>query len=222
MVKVKICGITTLEDAFFTADAGADLIGLNFYKQSPRYLAPEQAAPLVAQLRAELGEHCPLIIGVFVNEVVGTISALLDRVGLDAAQLSGDESDVMLSELRGVGFKAIRPMNEAQVLEDLDYFHATLPASERLPSLLIDAYHPKLYGGTGAQVAVELALKLKPHVPRLMVAGGLTPENVGQVVAAVQSWGVDVASGVESGQPGHKDHEKVRAFIQAAKSQEQY
>lgn len=218
MVKVKICGITTFEDGLVAAEAGADLLGFNFYKKSPRYITPEAAQPICDGLRAQLGANCPTLVGVFVNEVVGLISAITRKVGLNGAQLSGDESDSMLAELRGIGFKSIRPMNLDQALDDVNYFRPHFTANERFPSLLLDAYHPQLYGGTGEQASEEVALAVKAEVPRLMLAGGLTPENVGYRVQVIQPWGVDVASGVEvEGQPGVKDHERMWAFIQAAK-----
>lgn len=218
MTQVKICGITTFEDALMAAQAGADMLGFNFYKKSPRYIKPEDAQPICDGLRAELGAECPLLVGVFVNEVVGLISAITRKVGLNAAQLSGDESDDLLRELRGIGFKAIRPANQAQALDDVNYFREQFPTNERLPSLLLDAYHPQLYGGTGEGASVEVALAVKAQVPRLMLAGGLTPENISERINAIQPWGVDVASGVEvEDQPGHKDAAKVESFIQFAK-----
>jgi phosphoribosylanthranilate isomerase len=216
MVKVKICGLTNYEDALNTAHAGADMLGFNFYKKSPRYIAPDVAQPICDTLRAELGTACPLLIGLFVNEVVGVISATMNKVGLNFVQLSGDESDDLLKELRGLAYKAIRPMNEAQALDDTKYYSEQFSRDARIPSLLLDAYHPKLYGGTGEQASTQVALAVKAQVPRLMLAGGLTPENVAERVQAIQPWGVDVASGVEVSE-GVKDIDKVRAFIEAAK-----
>jgi phosphoribosylanthranilate isomerase len=219
VVKVKICGITNFDDALMAAEAGADLLGFNFYKKSPRYITPDAAAAICDGLRAQIGEQCPMLVGVFVNEVVGVISAITLQAGLQCAQLHGDESDDLLRELYGIGFKAIRPMNLAQALDDVNYFKAQFPSDERWPSLLLDAYHPKLYGGTGEQASTEVALAVKAQVPRLMLAGGLTPENVAGRIQAIQPWGVDVASGVEhEGQAGKKDAGKVKAFVQAAKS----
>jgi phosphoribosylanthranilate isomerase len=218
MTRVKICGVTTFNDALTAAQAGADMLGFNFYKKSPRYITPEAAQPICDDLRAQLGASCPLLVGLFVNEVVGVISAITRKVGLNAAQLSGDESDDMLRELRGIGFKSIRPMNLAQALDDVNYFKPQFPTNEQLPSLLLDAYHPHLYGGTGEQASTEVALAVKQNVARLMLAGGLTPDNVVERVSAIQPWGVDVASSVEvNDQPGKKDAAKVQAFIQAVK-----
>lgn len=218
MTKVKICGITSLEDALAAASAGADMLGFNFYKRSPRYIEPEAATTLCDALRKELGANCPVLIGLFVNEVVGRISITMGKVGLKFVQLSGDESGEMVRELRGMGFKAIRPRNKAEALDDAAYFLQYAPTSEAIPSLLLDAYHPDLYGGTGEQASIEVAQAVKEVVPRLMLAGGLKPENVGEIVRQVQPWGVDVASGVEvEGQPGKKDAAKMRDFVQAVR-----
>ncbi len=218
MVKVKICGITRFEDALAAAEAGADLLGFNFFKKSPRYISPDDAATICDSLRAQIGSDCPILVGVFVNEVVGVISAITRKAGLNCAQLHGDESEAMLKELYGIGFKAIRPMNMAQALDDVNYFKPQFPTDERWPSLLVDAYHPSLYGGTGEQASREVALAVKAQVPRLMLAGGLTPENVAGRIQAIQPWGVDTASGVENeGQAGIKDSTKVKAFIDAVR-----
>jgi phosphoribosylanthranilate isomerase len=219
MTKVKICGLTTLEDALGAAEAGAELLGFNFFKRSPRYVEPEAARTICDGLRARLGNGCPLLVGVFVNESVDHVSRIIGQVGLEFAQLSGDESEALLRELRGKAFKAIQPMNQAMALEDVKYYAGTLPADGRVPSLLLDAYHASLRGGTGEQTSTEVALAVKAEVPRLMLAGGLTPENVGERVRAIQPWGVDVASGVEIvDSPGKKDGAKVKAFIEAVRS----
>lgn len=219
MTIVKICGITTLDDARFAAEAGADMLGFNFFKKSPRYLEMDAAQIICDRLRDELGSACPVLVGIFVNESVSNISKITNTVGLNAAQLSGDESKDMLRELRGMGYKGIQPMNKAMALDDAKYYGEFFPSREKIPSILLDAYHPSLRGGTGEQTSDEIALAVKEVAPRLMLAGGLTPENVASRVQAVKPWGVDVASGVEpEGKPGIKDQEKVKAFIQAAKS----
>src|SRR3990172_5272032 len=104
MTRIKICGITTYEDARFAAETGADMLGLNFSKRSPRLIDVDEAARISKALRKELGSACPFLVGVFVNESVSNISRITNYVGLNAAQLSGDESDVILKELRGIGF----------------------------------------------------------------------------------------------------------------------
>ena len=217
-MKVKICGLTTFDDALAAAEAGADFLGFNFYRQSPRYIEPAAARAIVSGLRSQLGAECPLLVGVFVNAPVSTVSVTLSTTGISFAQLSGDESDAILRELRGIGFKAVRPASVAEALDDVQYFSACFPTDERLPALLLDAHHPRLYGGSGEQASVDVVLAVRERVPRLMLAGGLTPDNVADRIRVVQPWGVDVASGVElTEHPGVKDHAKLRAFIEAAR-----
>lgn len=217
-LKVKICGVITAENALMVAEAGADIIGLNFYEPSPRYITPDAGLKITTALRAQLRDNCPLFVGVFVNATVGDISAITNKVGLNFAQLSGDETENMLVELRGIAYKAIRPMTKAMALDDVDYFASSMPKKETAPSILLDAYHPNLYGGTGETASTEVALAVKERVPRLMLAGGLNPDNVGERVQAIQPWGVDVASGVEADEAGIKDADKVADFITNARA----
>jgi len=218
MTKVKICGVTTIEDAVMVTEAGADMIGLNFYKPSPRYIEPKAARVITDELKIRYGESCPVFVGVFVNATDREITAIIQEAKLDFAQLSGDESDEMIAELQGRAIKAIRPMNLQQAMDDVTCFQPMFPSDDRAPSILLDAYHPNLYGGTGEEASIEVATAVKKQVQRMMLAGGLNPDNVAERVAMIQPWGVDVASGVESGTPGIKDMEKVRQFIERAKS----
>ncbi|GIV82001.1 MAG: N-(5'-phosphoribosyl)anthranilate isomerase [Anaerolineae bacterium] len=220
MTRIKICGVTTLDDALRCAEAGADLLGLNFYPLSPRYLSPERARQIVAGLRSLLGAACPLLVGVFVNESAAAIARILDEVGLDAAQLSGDEPPDTLLALDGRAYKALRPRDTSEALDGAHSFAAHAPRDERLPALLVDAYHPQLYGGTGEQAGEDVARAAIAVAPRVMLAGGLTPENVAARVRAIRPWGVDVASGVERA-PAVKDMDRVRAFIAATKAADQ-
>ncbi|MCB9461664.1 MAG: phosphoribosylanthranilate isomerase [Anaerolineaceae bacterium] len=220
MTYVKICGVTTYRDALMCAKAGADMLGLNFYSKSPRYITPDDAATLCRSLRSALSDDCPVLVGVFVNATVDEVARTIQNVGLDFAQLSGDESIAMVAGLLGRAYKAIRPSSKAYALEDADYYAPHFPSSEKSPSLLVDAYHPDLYGGTGEQASADVVLALKERVPRLMLAGGLNPDNVGERVHNMVPWGVDVASGVEDGTPGIKSEAKVQAFIAAAKGLE--
>lgn len=217
-MKVKICGITTFEDAVAATEYGADMLGFNFFARSKRVIEPAQAAQICDALRDRFADKCPILVGLFVNDAVGRISTISEKVGLDCAQLSGDESQNMLIELRGIAFKSIRPMNVAQAVDDAQYYAESFPKNERYPSLIVDAYHPEQYGGTGQLIDAEIVTSLRDHVPRLMLAGGLTPDNVTGRIQQLQPWGVDVASGVESGQPGIKDHDKMRQFIEQAKT----
>jgi len=198
---VKICGVTTAEDALMSAEAGADMIGLNFYPKSPRLLTREKAAAIASQLRAL--PNPPALVGEFVNETADFMKSILDECGIDLAQLSGDEPDDVLQAMGERGFKAIRqtPKSSPHSAESL---------------LLFDAHAAGQYGGTGKTADWESAAQLAMEW-RLLLAGGLTHENVAAAVAQVRPWGVDVASGVESA-PGVKDRSKVFSFIERAKN----
>ncbi|MCY4146686.1 MAG: phosphoribosylanthranilate isomerase [Chloroflexi bacterium] len=215
MTRVKICGVRSLDNALMAAAAGADLIGLNFYPPSPRSLELASARKIVQGLRLALGADCPTLVGVFVNESVADMRRLMTAVGLDFAQLSGDEPPETVAALHGAAFKAIRPRTPGAAAKAVAEYAASFPPDERAPSLLVDAHHPRLYGGSGETTSLTVAAKIQPEAPRLMLAGGLTPDNVAERVRAIRPWGVDVASGVESGSAGHKDERKLRAFIQA-------
>jgi phosphoribosylanthranilate isomerase len=217
MTKVKICGVRTYETALMIAQAGVDMIGLNFYPKTPRYIDPSSARVVVDQLRDAMGDDCPLLVGLFVNATAHNIQQTVASVGLDFVQLSGDETPQHLQDLGGIAFKSIRPADMTSATKDVADFMPMSPTDERVPNLILDAYNPKLYGGTGETASVDVALAAKAHVPRLMLAGGLNPDNVAERIRAVQPWGVDVASGVEDGVPGIKDPDKVRALMQAIK-----
>ncbi len=220
MTKVKICGIISPENALMVAQAGADLIGLNFYPKSPRYVEPAQARDIAMTLRDALGEDCPTLVGVFVNASTDDVRTIADKVKLDFAQLSGDEPTDTLQALKGFAFKAIRPLDESDALASTRQFADTFPVNNCAPSLLLDAFNPKLYGGTGETASESIALAVKGSVPRLMLAGGLRPENVAERARKIKPWAVDVASGVEDGRPGIKDESKVRGFIEALRAVE--
>ena len=220
MTRIKICGITSVEDALAAAEAGADMIGLNFYPKSPRSIGWPDGQAIISEIRAALGASRPLVVGLFVNEDWQTIVASGMIVDFDFAQLSGNEPGYMVARLAGNAVKAIRPQNKAEALSAVGEYVPYAPDDERIPSLILDAYHPTLYGGTGEQASTEIAVMVKDRVPRLMLAGGLTPENVAERVAAIRPWGVDVASGVENGSPGRKDIGKIRGFIEQVKSVE--
>ncbi len=215
--RIKICGITSLENALMCAQAGADLLGLNFYPPSPRYIDPAAARVLTGGLRAALGDRCPVLVGVFVNAGVDDLAHVMQVAGLDAVQLSGDEPLATVQALQGRVIKALRPrhVDDARALSAQFAPHGALDG--RLPSLLVDAYHKALYGGTGEEASIEVALAVRERVPRLMLAGGLKPANVAARVRAIRPWGVDVASGVEAGTPGIKDPALVKALVDAVR-----
>lgn len=218
MTKVKICGVRTAENALAVADAGADMIGLNFYPMSPRYLTVERASEIARQLRAAFGDARPTLVGVFVNAPAHEIREVVERVGLDFAQLSGDESLNTLSALEGIAFKAIRPVDVAAARADVERLAAAFPQGSAAPAILLDAYNPKLYGGTGETARENIARAVKAAAPRMMLAGGLNTDNVAERVRRIRPWGVDVASGVEVETPGIKDIGLLRAFIQAVRT----
>ena len=228
MTRVKICGITNFEDALCAANAGADFLGFIFFEKSPRYVAPETAGEITTRLTGHFEETAPLqatqpgvslsplLIGVFVNESLEFMEETIQRANLNFAQLHGDEPPAMLKALGGRGFKALRPTSAAEAEIDAEWY-ADLGPNDG-PQLLIDAYDPNEYGGTGKKADWNAAAGLGTNCPRLVLAGGLTPENVTAAVEVVQPWAVDVSSGVEVS-PGRKDPERVRSFVAAAKGE---
>jgi phosphoribosylanthranilate isomerase len=222
---VKICGLTNLDDARVAVAAGADLLGFIFYAKSPRYVTPETVTEIVRALDKDkpvepvagsngLSKLRPKYVGVFVNTSVAEIQAVVDEVGLDYVQLHGNETNEWFAPLAGRAFKAMRPADATAAQAQAAQF-APLGCVDG-PSLMIDAYDPNAYGGTGKQTDWHVAADLARRYPNLLLAGGLTAENVAAAVDFVRPWGVDVSSGVEAA-PGRKDHEKVRRFVHAAK-----
>lgn len=211
-MKIKICGITTLDDALTALDAGATMLGFNFYPPSPRYVERTACAELVAALRGR--GRAATLVGVFVNMPPDEVRRILDECGLDLAQLSGDEPPADLALLGERAFKAIRPRgaDEARRLA------ASYAVRSTPPALLVDAaVGAGQFGGTGRPGDRDAARAVAAQYP-ILLAGGLRPENVAAAIAAVQPWGVDVASGVESS-PGRKDAAKMKAFVRAANGQ---
>jgi phosphoribosylanthranilate isomerase len=206
-MHVKICGITNLDDALCAADAGADMLGFIFFPASPRSIDASRAREIAQVLHARAVR--PRLVGVFVDEDAALMQRVLDEARLDLAQLSGNEPAHVLAAISNHAYKVVRRAEHAELF-------ASLMPADAAPQLLLEADHPTLYGGTGQRADDALAAQLARRY-RILLAGGLTPENVGQAVRAAQPWGVDVASGVEASK-GRKDHAKVRAFIDAAKA----
>lgn len=211
--RIKICGITNLDDARCAAKAGADFLGFIFYARSPRFVAPERAAAIAQALRGEFGAQAPRLVGVFVNESVERVQAVLDAAGLDLAQLHGDEPPEVVQKLHPRAFRAIRPQTCDQAERAITAYGNLFLDDEAVPQLLVDAYHPRQFGGTGIQANLAVA-RLAARRCRLLLAGGLAPETVGPAIEQVQPWGVDVSSGVERAK-GIKDHARIRAFVRA-------
>ncbi|WKZ46476.1 MAG: phosphoribosylanthranilate isomerase [Anaerolineales bacterium] len=203
MTKIKICGIKTLTDALAAVEAGADYLGFNFYPKGVRFIEKETCAEITSVLRRE-HPHIKLV-GVFVNSSVDEIKDIMKTCSLDLAQLHGDETVEILNQLDGRAFKAFRGIPER-----IDGF-----ARASAPALLIDASVKGVYGGSGVRADWDGAAELAKKYP-LLLAGGLTPENVAAAVRRVKPWGVDVASGVESA-PSRKDAGKMSEFVKAVR-----
>lgn len=202
MTKIKICGIKTIKDALAAIDAGTDLIGFNFYPKSPRYVEVGMCRNIMSVVRQRGRVIC---VGVFVNASLAEIGATMETCGLGLAQLHGDETPEFMKVLGGHAYKAFRGIP------------ATIDGFERqnAPAFLVDAAVKGLYGGSGVTADWDGAAKLAKQYP-LLLAGGLTPENVADAVRQVKPWGVDVASGVESA-PGEKDAGKMVEFVKAVR-----
>lgn len=204
-LKIKICGITNQEDAEIAVQEGADALGFVFYAQSPRYVQPAVAQHIIANLP-------PLVVpvGVFVNHDLDMVKRVFDDCGLALAQLHGDESLSFCEALQ-------RPMLRAIRLRDRKSFLALAEWKGRIGvrGFVVDAFSDTEYGGTGHTTDWSLAAEVAKSAP-VLLAGGLTPENVQEAIRQVQPYGVDVSSGVEQS-PGRKDPNKIRDFIQSVR-----
>ncbi len=210
-VRVKVCGLTSVADALACAAAGVDRVGLNFHPGSPRRIDPGLAAEIVAALPASC-----VAVGLFVDRPPDEVARVAERVGVTDVQLHGSEPAedlVALSHLRVI--RAFRLGDDAAVEAMIDYLRHATRLGRPPDSVLVDGYVAGQAGGTGQSISTVL-LDCLPPLPRLVLAGGLTPENVAGRVARVRPWMVDVASGVESS-PGHKDAARVAAFVAAAR-----
>lgn len=200
MVRVKICGITNIEDARAAAEFGADALGFVFYKGSPRYIPPDEARNIIKSLP-------PFIttVGVFVDEGADEIERVLRYASIDVAQLHGHEPPEACMIGRRV-IKAIR-VKELSDLEPLRHYHVS--------AFLLDTYTPEYLGGTGQIFNWDIALDAK-QFGRIILAGGLNVDNIEKAIRWVRPYAVDVSSGVEE-EKGKKDHRKMKLFIERAK-----
>jgi phosphoribosylanthranilate isomerase len=202
-VKVKICGVTNWTDARRAVEGGAALLGFNFYKRSPRYISPAKARRIVRLLPKRIS-----VVGIFVNETEEKMLEIASAVGLDYLQLSGEESPKMVARL-SLSIPVIKGVRVKKP------FRATqLARFKRANALLLDGFHGRLRGGTGKTFDWHIARRAKRY-GRVFLAGGLTPENVGQAIRAAKPYAVDVCSGVEL-KPGKKDPKRLRNFLHAA------
>ncbi len=193
-MMVKVCGITTLEDATAAVEAGASALGFNFYSKSPRYVEPEAAAEIAAQLAPGV-----LKVGVFVNEPSPRVESIVRTVNLNIAQLHG----ATVAPIGVRSWRAVRVTEDFQ-FASLDDFDAD--------AFLIDAFSADAWGGTGRTWDWTLAAGARQ---RIILAGGLDETNVREAIQKARPWGVDACSRIESS-PGKKDHQKMRAFVEAA------
>ncbi len=207
--RIKICGVTNAEDIRAAAELGADAVGLNFYPQSPRYIDPRNAAPLLRSVP-------PIVdaVGVFVGLKTRQVCALAYQLGIRCVQCFGQLDDIEDS----FPFRRIAAfrVKDRSSLDEIRRHLAACEIAKALPAaILVDAFVEGQMGGTGHKAPWDLLKDFRLSVP-LILAGGLTPENVAEAIRTVRPFAVDVASGVESS-PGKKDAEKVRRFIDAAR-----
>jgi phosphoribosylanthranilate isomerase len=198
---VKVCGITRLTDALHAVKTGATALGFVFWPHSPRYVTPERAAEIISELPSTI-----VTVGVFVNEPVTGIRDVVGKSRITTVQLHGDEPPAYAD---GLGWPIIRSVS----VEDADEARSAWPAET---VFLLDAIDPVRRGGTGGHVDWARAAAIARD-QRIVLAGGLTPGNVAQAIAAVRPYGVDVSSGVEQS-PGVKDFDKVARFVANARS----
>ncbi len=211
MFRIKICGITTVADALAAAEAGADALGLNFYPRSPRYVEPQVARKIVEALPAGV-----IKVGLFVNARPGEIRPLWEQLGLDLIQLHGDEPPELLAALSDcrvmrafrVGAEGLNPV--------VDYLQRCRRLNCLPGMILADSAVKGTYGGSGQVGPWQILARRPADLPPLVLAGGLTPDNVAHAIAAVQPAAVDTASGVEDA-PGHKSSDRIRSFVRSAR-----
>jgi phosphoribosylanthranilate isomerase len=203
MTLVKICGITNVGDALAAVNAGADALGFNFYKPSPRYITPQHAREIIEQLPDSL-----LTVGVFVNEESEAVRNIAEEVGLKALQLHGDESPYYCREL--VGYYVIKALAVSAG------FDPQTPNKYEVEAIMLDTKHNTLRGGTGRVFDWSIAQRLALTIPKLYLAGGLSPENVEDAIKTVRPFAVDACSALEDS-PGKKNHDRMRVFVNAVR-----
>ena len=205
MTLVKICGITNLEDALAAVASGADALGFNFYQPSPRYIAPQNARAFIDRL-----PDAVLTVGVFVNEELESVRSIATQAGLKALQLHGDESPEYCRQLAADNY-VIKTFTVA------GSFDPQLAQMYEVQAIMLDTRDNNLRGGTGRVFDWSVAQQLRPLLPNLFLAGGLSPENVAEAVTTVRPYAVDACSSLEL-KPGIKSHERVSVFIDAVRS----
>jgi phosphoribosylanthranilate isomerase len=198
--RVKICGITRLEDALFAIEQGADALGFVFYEKSPRYISPADAANICNQLPVFVEK-----VGLFVNENVTAVKATIKQVGLTLLQFHGDEDEVYCTSFAISYMKAIRVKSQQDIADAFDQYQSS-------SSILLDTYIDGVQGGTGQLFNWDVIPADK--APQIILAGGLTAGNVKDAIVQLKPYAVDISGGVEAA-PGVKSFEKIKSFIQA-------
>jgi len=214
MVRVKICGITNIEDARAAIEAGADMLGFNFYRPSPRFIEPTEVKKILEALRSDIEGRGLTMVGVFVNEASpDAVADIVDEAGLDAVQLHGDESIEFCATMK----QLLNGKLLIKVIRVTDTFAPAETERYDADAIMLDAFHREMRGGTGQAVDWTLARSSRALVARFFLAGGLSPENVAEAIAEVQPFAVDACSSLES-TPGQKSAERMKAFVRAARN----
>jgi phosphoribosylanthranilate isomerase len=212
MTLVKICGITNLDDALAAVEAGADALGFNFYARSPRYVTAEAARAIIADLPST-PMSAVLTVGVFVNEELGVVAQTAAAAGVSALQLHGNESPEYC--------KALADRYLIKAFAAGEQFAPETVLRYAVDAILLDAFDRDAAGGVGGGTGKlgdwSIARETSELFPQLFLAGGLSPENVGEAIERVQPYAVDACSRLES-VPGRKDHARVRAFVNAVRA----
>jgi phosphoribosylanthranilate isomerase len=214
MVRIKVCGITNLEDARAAIAAGADMLGFNFYRPSPRFVEPQEVRTIIETLHGETENQSVTLVGVFVNESSpGLVMRSVEEAGLGAVQLHGDESVEFCRNLK----ELLNGKFLIKVLRVTDTFAPAETQEYDADAIMLDAFQGEIRGGTGQVFDWAVACPARELVPRLFLAGGLSPENVARAIAQVQPYAVDACSSLESS-PGRKDAARMKAFVQAVRN----
>ena len=208
MVKIKICGITSLDDARLAIEAGADMLGFNFYHPSPRFIEPTKAREIIDGIKSETEF---VAVGIFVDESLESLIETVRTSGVDAVQLHGDESVRYCADLRS----SLNGITIIKALRVNDSFQPAAATNYPVEAIMLDAFHDDLRGGTGKTIDWEIARKTRELVPQLFLSGGLAPENVAEAIERVQPYAVDACSRLELS-PGQKDPSRMTAFVRAA------
>jgi phosphoribosylanthranilate isomerase len=214
MTLIKICGITSLDDARAAVAAGADILGFNFYRPSPRFIEPAEVKTIIKSLAAETAGQPIKTIGVFVNQGSPTaVMQVVEEAGVGGVQLHGDETIEFCESLKLL----LDDLFLIKVLRVTDTFAQRDVQRYHVDAIMLDAFHGEVRGGTGQVIDWSLARSAGELVPRLFLAGGLSPENVARAIAQVNPYAVDACSSLEVS-PGQKDAQRMNAFVQAVRN----